>query len=88
MRYFAALYARSGGATGASINDLSASAFEDAGIAEQGAQLAAVGDAAGQAPTVVVHTLDPETSAELSALREQVADLQQQINDIKQGLTA
>lgn len=84
MRYFQALYVRSGGAAGASSDDLSASA----GISEQAALIASSSDAAGQAPAAITSAAEQDASGDLAALRAQVADLQQQVNDIKQGLMA
>lgn len=81
------LYSRVGGATGEGTQDLSASAFDDAGTEEQEAALYALADAGGQHPPV--ETLSApglvEIAAEFAQMREEIAALRQQINDIKQG---
>lgn len=81
------MYYRVGGASGDSTTDLSASAFDDAGTEEQEAAIYALADAAGQHPPV--ETLNTpslfEIAAEFAQMREEIAVLRQQINDIKQG---
>jgi hypothetical protein len=79
------LYARVGGSTGDSTADLSASAFDDAGTEEQEAALYALADAQGQRPPPPVGQEADDLAAEVAHLREELAVLRQQINDIKQG---
>lgn len=79
------LYARSGGATGDSTTDLSASAFDDAGTEEQEAAIYALGDAAGQHPPPCAAQAVDDLCSEVAHLREELAALRQQINDITQG---
>lgn len=66
------VFGRVGGAIGPSTADLNESAFEDAGSSETVALLFSVEQAARQ-------------SGELSSLRDQVAELQKQIDSIRQG---
>lgn len=79
------LYSRAGGASGDSTTDLSASAFDDAGTEEQEAALYALADAAGQHPPPCVAQAADDLCAEVAHLREELAALRQQINDITQG---
>lgn len=94
------VFDRIGGADSASIPDLTASLFEDAGSSETNAMLFSVEQAFGQNPADVgllgsetLLTLPPREDnpiidallAELSGLRDQVAELVKEIESIKQG---
>lgn len=85
QRYFTGLYARVGGAQGDSTTDLSESAFDDAGTEEMEAALYALADASGQRPAIPDSEHQAHLETEVSQLREEVAILRQQINDIQQG---
>ena len=87
QRYFAGLYQRVGGAQGDSTTDLSESAFDDAGTEEMEAALYSLGDAIGQAPAAAAEEQQAHLETEVYQLREEVALLRQQINDIQQGNT-
>lgn len=86
QRYFEGLYGRVGGAHGDGTGDLSEAAFDDAGTEEQEAALYAISDAIHQQPTAPTQSPAQSECCEVSALREEVAMLRQQINDIKQGV--
>lgn len=85
QRYFTGLYQRAGGAQGDSTADLSESAFDDAGTEEQEMALYALADAEGQRPAFAELPAIDLLAAEVAHLREEVAVLRQQINDINQG---
>lgn len=85
QRYFTGLYQRAGGAQGDSTTDLSESAFDDAGTEEQELAMYLLGDVVGQASAAVATEQQEQMEAELMQLREEVAVLRQQINDINQG---
>ena len=93
------LYARVGGAVGDSTGDLSEAAFDDAGTEEQEAALYALADSlnrspthsaasaedADQGPTALQISQQDALAAEMAQLREELATLRQQINDLSQG---
>lgn len=85
QRYFTGLYSRVGGAQGDSTTDLSASAFDDAGTEEQEMALYSLGADVGQIPLLATSEQQAHLEAEVSQLREEIALLRQQINDIQQG---
>jgi len=85
QRYFEGLYSRVGGAHGDGTSDLSEAAFDDAGTEEQEAALYALADASGQAPVIQDSEHQAHLETEVSQLREEIALLRQQINDIQQG---
>lgn len=85
-RYLAGVYKRVGGANGDGTADLAASAFDDAGTEEQEAALYALSDLVGQQPREMHAEHGDSIEAEVSQLREEVALLRQQINDITQGV--
>lgn len=87
QRYFTGLYQRVGGAQGDSTTDLSESAFDDAGTEEQEMALYALGDTIGQIPVMQAGEHQSHLETEVCQLREEVALLRQQINDIQQGTT-
>ena len=87
QQYFTGMYQRVGGAQGDSTTDLSESAFDDAGTEEQEAALYALADAGGQHPVIPGSEQQAHLETEVSQLREEVALLRQQINDIQQGTT-
>lgn len=84
-RYFAGVYQRVGGANGDSTTDLAASAFDDAGTEEQELALYSLSDAIGQAPAAAAEEQRQHLETDVAQLREEVALLRQQINDIQQG---
>lgn len=85
-RFFHDLTARAGGVTGAGTDDLSASAFEDAGIPEQQAQIYALSDAVFQAPAAVAASVAQEPALErVAALEAQVAELTKALEGLQQG---
>jgi hypothetical protein len=85
-RYFHDLGIRAGGVDGAGTDDLSASAFEDAGIPEQQAQIYTLSDAVGQAPVyqepLLAEKVDPD--ARIEALEAQVAELTKALEGLMQ----
>ena len=88
-RYLDGLHERSGGVLGQSTTELAESAFDDAGTEEHAAALYALADGIGQHPIAAdAAPLEQSGQSEICALREEVALLRQQINDIKQGLQA
>lgn len=87
--WFAALYARIGGPSAASNNELTEIMPEDAGIEEIKALLFSLSDGLGQASSVVVTpSVDVDTENRIASLAEELAVLRAQINDLQQGLYA
>lgn len=82
--FFQGVFDRIGGANGPSVFDLSASLFEDAGSSETNAQLFSVEQALNQLPQQALTPIDV-LQAEMSELREQVAELKKELDAIKQG---
>lgn len=80
------VFNRVGGANGASTTDITASLFEDAGSSETNALLFTAEQAAGQNPLPA----DPQTLdlvlAELSAQRDQIAELIKAVQDLQQSV--
>lgn len=84
--FFQAVYDRIGGATGPSTTDLSTSLFEDAGSGETNALLFELEQSVSQTPAQYDQYVADALLAEVSALREQVAELSKEIEAIKQGV--
>lgn len=84
--FFQQLYARVGGPNGASTSDNEASALEDAGSSEtQQMIFTARQDAAQQPPIALLLQAVDDLTAELSAQRDQIAELTKELDSIKQG---
>ena len=85
-RFFSDLVDRVGGVTGASTNDLSLSAYEDAGTEETKAALFALGDNVGQLPVAQFLMVENERlTSEIDELRGLVSELYRAIQGINQG---
>lgn len=80
------LFLRVGGATGASTPDVVASLFEDAGSSETNAMLFEVQQALSVVPVPPDALLPDVLQAEVSELREIVAELRKELDSIKQGI--
>jgi hypothetical protein len=80
--FFQGVYDRIGGANGASIPDVTASLFEDAGSGETNAMLFTVEDAVKQSPSYE-HYVEQTVAAELSGLRDQVAEMAKELDALK-----
>jgi len=78
------LLVRVGGATGASTTDLAISDDDDSGLEEFKAELFKTLDGLNSAPVAVLETIE-HLQSELAGLREQVAVLSREIEDINQG---
>jgi polyhydroxyalkanoate synthesis regulator phasin len=85
QRYFTGLYQRAGGAQGESTTDLTISAFEDAGIEEMKAGLYALADTVQSAPMQAIQNQVEYLETEAAGMRAEIAALRQQIADIQQG---
>ena len=84
LRFFFSLYERGGGTTAPSNTDISASAFEDAGIEEIKATIYGQTGEFGQNPLPIIPEQQPDVSAELSALRAELDILRNRIDGIEQ----
>ena len=86
QRFFEALFGRVGGTYGDSTTDLSASAFDDAGTEELEGALYRLADEMRAAPAPVPADASPDIiTAELHELRERVARLERQVEDLQKG---
>ena len=83
--FFQGVFNRVGGANGASSTDIVASLFEDAGSSETNAMLFELEQAAGQYPTLQPLTIEQVLQAEISELRDTVAELKKDLDAIRQG---
>jgi hypothetical protein len=98
--FFQGVFNRVGGADGSSTTELEASLFEDAGSSETNAMLFELDKAVGQMPAPT-QSLDPQADispsypqfmqvealqAELSQLRETVAELKKDLDSLRQGI--
>lgn len=83
--FFQGVFNRIGGADGASSMDIVASLFEDAGSSETNAMLFELEQAAGQYPTPQPLTIEQVLQAEISELRDTVAELKKDLDAIRQG---
>lgn len=79
------VFDRVGGADGVSTSDLSASAFEDAGIEETKAMLFSSTFALSQNPPAQYDQIVADLQAELSSQRDLIAELTKTIQGIQQG---
>lgn len=97
-RAFATLFERVGGSSAPSNSELAVSDDDDSGLEEFKAELSKTLDGLGMNPAVVLdpftdplhgivqeHSPLQEVLTELAGLREEVAVLRTQINDIQQG---
>ena len=82
VRFFETLIQRVGGPVGTGTDDLALSQFEDAGIEELKAGAYQLADAFGQVPVIQPTSSQDEPSGELSALREELAAMKAQINEL------
>lgn len=98
IQFFRQMFDRVGGAIAPTNNELHQTQFDDAGIVEQQAEINSLAMGFWQYPYFLpqqtnnddlippnIMQLISNYQQELSELRETVAQLQQQINDIKQG---
>ena len=85
LLFFQQLYERVGGAVGSGIVGIEVSLFEDAGTSETNASLFAVEQTFGQTPPDVLIQAIENLSAEVSAQRDQIAELQRDLDAIRQG---
>lgn len=85
LLFFQQIYERVGGATGASSTDLNSSLFEDAGSGETNALLFAAEQALSQQPPDALVAVVESLLAEVSAQRDQIAELQKDLDAIRQG---
>lgn len=86
LRALRTLFERVGGPTAASNTDLAVSDDDDSGLEEFKAEAMKTMDGLAMVPPFSVPVAE-EVLAEVAALREQVAVLQRQIDDISQGST-
>lgn len=77
---------RAGGVTGASTTELSASQFEDAGIAEGHAQMFANHDELRQLPPSLPPIAGDDPVNDVASLRAELAVLRAEVEALKQGL--
>lgn len=84
--FFQGVFDRIGGATGSSTTDLATALFEDAGSSETNAMLFSAEQAAGQVPPNAAIPVVEQLQAELSELRDTVAELRKEIEALKQGI--
>ena len=82
--FFQGVFDRIGGANGPSSTDLSVSLFEDAGSGETNAALFTLDQALNQLPQPAMLPADM-LLAEVSDLREQVAELKKELDALKQS---
>lgn len=91
QRFFEALFGRAGGTFGDSTTDLMASAFAGAGTEELEGALYRLTDEVralpAPAPAVAAPDIIPSDLQELRELRERVARLERQIEDMQKGQT-
>ena len=83
--FFQQIYERVGGATGASSGDQSASLFEDAGNAETNAMLFSVERSLFQQPLAALQVAVETLTAEVASQRDQIAELQKDLDSVRQG---
>ena len=83
--FFQGVFIRVGGANGPSTEDVSGSLFEDAGSSETNALLFALDQATNQLPTSLPLAPADVLQAEVSELREIVAELKKDLDAIRQG---
>jgi hypothetical protein len=84
---FDQLVQRTGGTTSSTITDLSVSAFEDAGVAEQQAQLHSLDQTYGQVPLAI--TFHPGSDASsMAELQARVDALEAAVRALQQGAQA
>jgi hypothetical protein len=84
LRFFFSLFERGGGTNAPSNTDISASAFEDAGIEEIKATLYSQAAEFGLDPVVIIPEPPPDVSAELASLRAELDLLRNRIDGIEQ----
>ena len=88
QRFFEALFGRVGGTFGDSTTDLMASAFDDAGTEELEGALYRLTDEVRALPVPAPADAAPAIiPSELQELRERVARLERQIEDMQKGQT-
>ena len=86
QRFFEALFGRVGGTFGDSTTDLMASAFDDAGTEELEGALYRLADEVRALPVPAPADAAPDIiMAELQELRERVARLERQVEDLQKG---
>ena len=83
--FFQGVFNRIGGSNGAGTSDITESLFEDAGSSETNAMLFELEQAAGQYPTPQPLAIEQVLQAEISELRDTVAELKKDLDAIRQG---
>lgn len=83
--FFQGVFNRIGGSEGPSTTDLSSSLFEDAGSGETNAALFTLDQAVNQLPPDAPTPTYDQLLAELSELRDTVAELRKDLDAIRQG---
>lgn len=83
--FFQGVFTRIGGANGESSTDIVASLFEDAGSSETNAMLFELDQTANQFPTLQLLPIEQVLQAEISELRDTVAELKKDLDAIRQG---
>lgn len=79
---------RVGGVTGPSTNDLSSSAFEDAGIEETKAALYRLADDINAAPAAQPAAVDEDPQPSIAQLLAEIAELRKEVEGLKSGTVA
>lgn len=85
LLFFQQLYERVGGATGSGTTGIEASLFEDAGTSEANASLFTAEQSFGQLPPDALIQMVENLVAEVAAQRDQIAELQKDLDAIRQG---
>jgi len=83
--FFQQIFERVGGTLGQSTSDLGASLFEDAGTSETNATIFSVEQSLSQLPPDSIYQLVENLTAELAAQRDILAEVQKELDAIKQG---
>lgn len=83
--FFQQVYERVGGPIAASTPDLAESLFEDAGSSETNAALFSIEQGFGQQPPQTLVEAVESLMAELATQRDTIAEMQKEIDGLKQG---
>lgn len=79
---------RVGGVAGPSVNDLSSSAFEDAGIEETKAALYRLADDMNSAPVAQPAVIEQDPQPSMAQLLAEIAELRKEVEGLKSGTVA